>query len=120
MKFHSTMALVAVTTLLCTAGASLANHNSVPGVTVFAPSNDPVNFRKWPSTTSMVVATQTNGEYIDLTGRCKNIVTNHSFMLNLSNSQSWNYARMKKPNVWCQVNMFNLHVWVRGRHAKMQ
>lgn len=88
-----------------------------------APASDPLNVRKWPSTSSAVQRTYVNGTILGLTGRCKNTATNVSFAV----SSPADYVKMKKPNVWCQIwhqapNSTGSwkNGWARGRHLMPQ
>jgi hypothetical protein len=86
-----------------------------PGTVINIASNDVLNIRKWPASTSQLIGAQPDGSEISLTGTCKNRVTNVSFRIDGSQSANWKYNRMKKPNVWCQVMTVNAKLgWARG------
>jgi uncharacterized protein YraI len=88
-----------------------------PGTVIGAPASDPLNIRAWPSTSSTVIATATNGTPLSLTGRCKIITTNVSFRIDGGGSAAFKYNRMKKPNVWCQLVTSSGQVaWARGKN----
>jgi hypothetical protein len=112
-------ALAAALALAALAGTVHASAFTAGTVTNL-PAGDQLNIRKWPANTSRVVAVATNGEAISLTGRCKNVVTNASFRIDAGGSALWNYNRMQRANVWCQVMTENAYgdaeiAWVRGR-----
>ena len=107
------LSAVAVTSQIAPALASAF----VGGTVIMAPASDPLNARAWPSTSSAVQRTYTNGDMLSLTGTCKNIATNVSFNINYSS-----YWKMKKPYVWCKIwhevpNGSGIYKigWVRGK-----
>jgi hypothetical protein len=91
------------------------------GTVVNVAASDVLKARKWPSSTSRVVDTYLNGDFVSFTGRCKNIVTNNSFYIDGPQSRAWKYNRMKKANVWCQVMTPDAELaWVRGKFVYPQ
>jgi hypothetical protein len=87
------------------------------GTVIGAPRNDPLNIRAWPATSSRVIETATNGDSLQLTGRCKSMTTNVSFRIDGGGSPAFKYNRMKKANVWCQLITTSGDVaWARGRN----
>jgi hypothetical protein len=86
-----------------------------PGKVIDIAWDDVLNIRKWPSAQSQIIDSYNNGDHVSMTGRCKNIVTNASFWIDGGQSTAWKHARMKRPNVWCQVMSPSGEVgWVRG------
>ncbi|MDX1294575.1 MAG: hypothetical protein R3265_17285 [Hyphomonas sp.] len=85
-------------------------------ITAIAP-DDVLNIRKWPSAQSQIIDAYELDRPISLTGRCKNIVTNVSFRIDDGGSAGWNYSRMKKAYVWCQVMTDDAELgWARGKY----
>lgn len=108
--------IIAASVLVGAASPVLASA-FIGGTVIMAPPSDPLNARAWPSTSSAVHRTYTNGDMLSLTGTCKNVATNVSFSINYSS-----YWKMKKPNVWCKVwhevpNGSGIYKigWVRGK-----
>jgi uncharacterized protein YgiM (DUF1202 family) len=109
-KFIITVAVIAATALPAMASAFWGGE--VVGVANW----DVLNVRKWPSAQSQVVGSYDNGDPVSLTGRCKNISSNASFFIDNGNqSPAKKFAKMSKPNVWCQVMTDDAKLgWVRG------
>ncbi len=100
--------LFAATLLLASLGGLAAlspvQSSAFTGLKVInSPGSNPLNARNWPSTSSVVVRTYTNGTTLSGTGRCKNIATNMSFMIDGGQSKTWKYNKMKAANTWCQI-----------------
>lgn len=112
-KFVFTLLAAAVST----AAAAPAFASAFTGGTVInVPRYDTLNIRKWPSATSRIIEDYRNNERISLTGRCKNIVTNASFRIDMGGSAGWNYSRMERANIWCQVMTDDAELgWARGK-----
>ena len=86
------------------------------GTVINLAPTDTLKIRKWPSASSRIIDAYAEGANISMTGRCKNIVTNASFRVDLGGSANWKYSKMKKPNVWCQVMTDGAELgWARGR-----
>ena len=77
---------------------------------------DVLNVRAWPASYSQIIDSYDNGDFVNLTGRCKNTASNGSFRIDAGGSANWKYSKMRSANVWCQVVSPNNQVgWVRGK-----
>lgn len=88
------------------------------GTVINVAADDVLYLRKWPASSSQIVGTYEDGDAVSLTGRCKNTATNVSFRIDAGGSANWKYAKMRKPNVWCQAMSDTGRLgWVRGRYV---
>jgi hypothetical protein len=85
------------------------------GTVVGVASNDVLKIRKWPGTSSKIIAVVPPGGALSLAGRCEDIKTNRSFQIDGPETTAQKHAQMKKANVWCQVMTPSAGLgWARG------
>jgi uncharacterized protein YgiM (DUF1202 family) len=107
----STLAVAAA--LLTTAAQAGA---FIGGTVIDVKSWDVLNVRLKPTASSNIIDSYDNGDPVSLTGVCQKGLYGKKFSIDVAETQTWKYNRMKATNVWCQVSAPNTNKigWVRG------